>query len=153
VIGSLLLLAAAAGCSGSPATRGSVAHPSAVRAPLPQVVDDCEHFALRPTQISVACGDGNFLLVAARYEAWTDAGARGHAMASRNTCVPSCADGRFVDTPVDFALDGRELVYGVPVFTRLVVRDARSGAELLTAPLLPIACTVRPVSCPPSPAS
>jgi hypothetical protein len=153
LFGSLILGLAVTGCADSGRASGIQGPSTAIRAPLPQVVDDCEHLALRPTQISVACGDGNFTLVEAHYDHWTDAEAGGRAVAVRNDCVPSCAGGHFVDTAVDFRLDGRAVVYGVPVFTRLEVRDARTGAALLTgAPLLPLACTVEPMSCPPTPA-
>lgn len=120
---------------------------------MPQVVTDCEHFALRPARIGVACGDGNYQLVEARYDHWGTDRAEGRAVAITNTCTPNCAEGTFVRTSVRFTLDEERLIYGVPLFTRLTVLDARTGEPVLTTPLLPLDCSVEPPSCPPTPRS
>lgn len=154
-VGALVLLGGLAGCSASGTSRAgqSLATPSPLRtAAVPQVVADCQHFALRPAQIGVACGDGNYQLVEARYDHWGADRAVGSAVALTNTCQPNCAQGRFVRVPVRFTLDQERLVYGVALFTRLTVLDARTGRPVLTAPLLPLDCSVEPPSCPPSPA-
>lgn len=156
LICAVFALSAASGCTTSPAHRSAdpaaqaSASPSVTDEPLPQVLSDCEHFSRWPTQIGVACGDGNYQLVEARYDGWTGEQASGHAVAVTNTCRPSCADGTFLRTPVDFRLDSTLVVYGVTVFTRLTVIDPRSGKAVLTTPLLPMACSVSPPSCPPS---
>lgn len=154
----LLLLAALVvsgglvGCSSGGAVPRSLSTPSALRtAAVPRVVSDCEHFELRPTRIGVACGDGNYQLVEARYEHWGTDRAVGRAVALTNTCQPNCAQGRFVRVPVRFTLDRERVVYGIPTFTRLTVVDARTGRPMLTTPLLPFDCSVEPPSCPPTP--
>jgi hypothetical protein len=151
ILGCLLGLLTTSACSGGGQPPAAVATTSAIRAPLPQVVDDCEHFAERPAEILVACGDGNYRLIQAAYERWSADGAEGRAVAEANNCTPNCADGRFVRSAVRFRLDGRQVVFGVPVFTQLTVLDPVSGNTLLVAPLLPIGCSVTPPSCPPSP--
>ena len=151
---ALVVAGGLVGCSsGSPSgSARSLATPSELRtAGVPQVVADCEHFALRPAQIGVACGDGNYQLVEARYDHWGADRAVGSAVALTNTCEPNCAQGRFVRVPVRFTLDQERLVYGVPLFTRLTVLDARTGKPVLTTPLLPLDCSVEPPSCPPTP--
>jgi hypothetical protein len=146
---ALGLSACAAGHRAQP--QQGLASPSAIEAPLPQVVTDCEHFAVRPVKILVACGDGNYRLVDAAYDLWDSERAEGHALAEANNCTPDCARGRFVRSDVRFRLDGRTVVFGVPVFTELTVLDPRTGKTLMTAPLLPLGCSVTPPSCPPSP--
>jgi hypothetical protein len=144
---------AVAGCTdGHPAQPpDGLASPSAIRAPLPKVVEDCEHFSLRPTEILVACGDGNYALQEARYDRWTTAAAEGHAIAIANDCTPNCAQGHFAKNPVDFRLDEQKVVFGVLLFTRLTVTDPVSGSTVMTTPLLPLGCSLVPPSCPPSP--
>lgn len=140
-------------CSSGGKEAPAVATTSAVRAPLPQVVTDCEHFAQRPLQILVACGDGNYRLTDADYQSWTAHEAAGTAVAETNDCTPDCSRGHFVRIPVRLQLDQPMDVFGIPAFTRLSIRDASTGRLLLTAPLLPLGCSVTPPSCPPSPPS
>ncbi|MDX6274890.1 MAG: hypothetical protein QOJ92_2100 [Frankiales bacterium] len=149
LLAALGLSACAAGDRAQP--RQGLASPSAIEAPLPQVVTDCEHFGVRPAEITVACGDGNYLLRRATYDRWTAAGAVGHAVAVANDCTPNCAEGHFAEKPVDFRLDGRRIVFGVPLFTRLTVLDPATGGTVMTTPLLPLGCSLTPPSCPPSP--
>lgn len=154
LIAALVAVGLLAACSPGAGDSGqAAAHPSALRTKqVPRVVADCEHFALRPAEIGVACGDGNYRLVEARYDHWGSDRAVGHAVALTNTCEPNCAEGSFVRVPVRFTLDREQLIYGVPLFTRLTVVDASTGRALLTTPLLPLDCSVEPPSCPPSPA-
>ena len=49
----------------------------------------------RPSDVQLACGDGNFFLTQVKWSSWTDASAAGLATGHQNDCKPFCAAGHF----------------------------------------------------------
>lgn len=78
---------------------------------------------LRPAQITIACGDGNFFVTALRWSNWTQTSANGHGVGHLNDCRPYCAAGKFHTYPVAVRLSRPEICHGsVREFTRLTVQ-------------------------------
>jgi hypothetical protein len=50
---------------------------------------------VRPQQILIACGDGNYFLAQLKWSRWTRSSAAGVAIAHINDCKPTCAAGTF----------------------------------------------------------
>ena len=83
---ALAALALAAGLTGAAA--------SALGAAPVTTVPDCVRQAVRPDGITLACGDGGFLLTGLRWSTTTPAVARARGTAVLNLCDPNCAAGR-----------------------------------------------------------
>lgn len=65
----------------------------------------CDAYQRRPSEVTVACGDGNVRVVRLRWSEWNAAGAVGTGTWQHNDCSPSCAAGSFHDFPVRLTLD------------------------------------------------
>jgi hypothetical protein len=77
---------------------------------------------IRPSQIMVACGDGNFYVTRLRWSRWAaiDAWARGSG--HLNDCKPYCAAGHFHSYAVSVRLSRPELCsHQIREFTRMTV--------------------------------
>lgn len=90
---ALALLAAALAAAAAGAAR--LPSFAACRAQEPEV---------RPTDIVLACGDGNFFLSDLRWSRWDARGATGRGVAHWNDCSPTCVAGRFHAYAVAVAL-------------------------------------------------
>jgi len=69
------------------------------------VYSDCEHPAVRPKEILVACGDGSYALTNIRYTGWSETAAEGSATALANDFTPNRATGKDHAYQVTFTLD------------------------------------------------
>lgn len=97
-------LAAVAVCALAAAT-GSVAG----RSPGPTVVADClGKPQVEPTQIVLACGDGNESVGGITWTGWGSRFAAGLGTAVINDCTPSCVAGRDHSYPVVVVLSGHQ---------------------------------------------
>jgi hypothetical protein len=53
-----------------------------------------------PHYYQLACATGQQYLASLRWSKWTDSGASGEGELAEDNCIPDCADGKFVYTPV-----------------------------------------------------
>jgi hypothetical protein len=56
---------------------------------------ECDNSRYRPHHLIAACGDGSLRVKKIQWEHYGKRRARGHGIAVTNTCVPSCAAGKF----------------------------------------------------------
>jgi hypothetical protein len=68
-------------------------------------VSNCGVQATKPTDLTIACGDGNDYLKSLRWTFWSDAVAKGSGVEEVNDCNPYCAAGKFHSYPVTVTLD------------------------------------------------
>jgi hypothetical protein len=59
----------------------------------PVVYADCVKPSIQPESITIACGDGNFVMSKITWDSWGDAEAGGSGTAEVDLCDPNCADG------------------------------------------------------------
>ena len=96
VLPVLLALAASAGAFARPAAN-------------PTVLPDClGKPQTAPTEITLACGDGNESLFGIRWTGWGATFAAGLAKISIDDCKPNCAAGTEHDYPVVVVVSGRQ---------------------------------------------
>jgi hypothetical protein len=99
-----LAAAVAAFALGIPVT---VALPA--RAPSPTVLADClGKPQVKPTEIVLACGDGNESVGGITWTGWGSPFTAGRGTAVINDCTPSCVAGRDHSYPVVVLLTGRQ---------------------------------------------
>jgi len=116
----LLLLTFPIACSSEGAKAGL--SPSSVPRSSVQVYVDCEHTAVRPKEILVACGDGSYVLTKVSYTAWSESIARGSATAIANDFTPDRATGKDHAYAVAFTLDKPIRTADGLLFSRASVR-------------------------------
>jgi hypothetical protein len=87
-----------------------------------RVYADCEHPAVRPKEILVACGDGSYLLTNVRYSDWGELSAHGDATAIANDFTPDRATGKDHSYAVSFSLDKPLRTADGLLFSRVTVR-------------------------------
>jgi hypothetical protein len=76
----------------------ALAHPATVW-------KSCAHEpAVRPAQIVLACGDGNFYAAGLRWTSWTSSSATATGVGRQNDCNPYCAAGHFRAYPISVRL-------------------------------------------------
>ena len=77
-------------------------------ATTPRVVAHCNENlrdpSYKPSQIVLACGDGNAWLDHLVWSSWTSTGAAARGEFVHNTCNPNCAQGSFVSAPATVRL-------------------------------------------------
>lgn len=71
----------------------------------PVTVSNCGVQVTRPTDLTIACGDGNDYLKSLQWTVWSDSVARGSGVEEVNDCNPYCAAGKFHSYPVTVTLD------------------------------------------------
>jgi hypothetical protein len=59
------------------------------------IVFSCGNARIKPGQIVIACGDGNYGLQGMRWSRWGGRVATGHGHTYANDCIPFCAGGHF----------------------------------------------------------
>jgi hypothetical protein len=73
--------------------------------PVPSVLSQCTQPEaapqVGPSDIVLACGDGNASLDHLTWSSWTATGASGTGTYTHNTCIPDCADGKLVSAPAN----------------------------------------------------
>jgi Excalibur calcium-binding domain len=86
----------------------------------------CFNFRQRPSNVIVACGDGNFQLRQMRWRRWARPVARGRGTGLVNDCSPYCAAGSFHRLPIRVRLSDRRLCRNVGryLYTRISWRFA-----------------------------
>jgi hypothetical protein len=97
-------------------TLAAVAAAAAAAAGIPPRFAGCESFVspaapgkVRPTSITLACGDGNFYVTNIRWTRWGAGSAVGAGIGHQNDCTPYCAAGKFHSYRVSIRLDERRL--------------------------------------------
>lgn len=145
------VLVAAAACisaSSTPTVSSPPASPSPTAAAAQiKITTDCTHFAVRPSRVLIACGDGGFYLDRLHYEDWTSASALATGIAAVRRCVPDCAQGRYVRKRVQVTFDRVRLVFGSRVFTRAKIKYTATG-RVDREFILPLGCSLTPPRCP-----
>ena len=63
-------------------------------------ITDCTSQAYAPSELTIACGDGNFGLTEMRWQGWGSAAPTGTGFVNANDCTPYCAAGHFHTYPV-----------------------------------------------------
>jgi hypothetical protein len=66
----------------------------------PVIVTCDQKLRVRPKTYLLACGDGSAGLSRLRWSSWTASEATASGRFSLNTCTPSCAQGKFITSPV-----------------------------------------------------
>jgi hypothetical protein len=89
----------------------------------------CEDPAYRPSDLLIACGDGNVRVRSLTWSRWTHDRATGTGVWSQNDCVPYCAAGRFHDFPVRLELDEPMTLQGKLVFGNVTAYFPSSAPE------------------------
>lgn len=90
---------------------------------------------MRPKSIVLTCGDAGLVAHHLHWQRWGGSLAVAHGEELANDCIPSCAGGHFVATPVTLHLYKRR---GCPSRSHLYYRQAtliESGGHRLTQPL------------------
>jgi hypothetical protein len=64
---------------------------------------------VRPSSVTLACGDGNFYVTSLRWTSWGPRSAAGTGIGHQNDCTPYCAAGTFHRYRVSLRLDGLRL--------------------------------------------
>jgi len=91
----------------------------------PPTIPDCFTQVVAPTEITLACGDGNFWLGGMRWRGWGGATTAGTGAAHANDCDPNCAAGHFHTYAVTVtASRPATCVGGRRQYTRLTLRYA-----------------------------
>jgi hypothetical protein len=70
----------------------------------------------KPTDMLIACGDGNVWVRSLRWSTWTSLKATGVGTWQQNNCLPDCARGRFLDYPVTLTLSEPMTGQGTTIF-------------------------------------
>jgi hypothetical protein len=104
-----------------PTTLSTAEHVAQTSAPT--VIFTCTGApAVRPSSYLMACGTGQEYLKSLRWSEWTSSGAFGAAEAAEDNCIPDCAAGTFVDSPVLVSLsEPRVNKNGVRYFSVMII--------------------------------
>jgi len=111
VVLAMLALAVASGALAGPAAN-------------PTVLPDClGKPQSAPTEITLACGDGNESLFGIRWTGWGSSFAAGLAKISINDCKPNCAAGTDHNYPVVVVVSGRQTCKpgGEPAYVKVTI--------------------------------
>lgn len=65
---------------------------------------DCEFPEHKPKSIMIMCGDGGIFIDKINWNTWSSTGAKGTGTWGENLCEPSCAEGKYVNAPVNVEL-------------------------------------------------
>lgn len=93
----------------APAPSATATTPVPVDGPFVLWQCDTNKPLVTPADYRLSCGDGGNGLSGVHWANWTPAGAAGAGTEYLNDCVPSCAEGKIIDYPVDIALTGSYL--------------------------------------------
>ncbi len=132
---ALLALAALAGlisgCGGStaPATDATSAPDTSATASGPQVFADCITGSVEPKSLTVACGDGNFVVADITWDSWGQDEAGGGGTAQVNSCDPNCADGSVGNYISGVTLSKIDDCDGTPTYTAIEVDFMDEGPQ------------------------
>jgi hypothetical protein len=63
----------------------------------PGLVADCKKPSEEPKSITIACGDGNFVITDITWDSWGDEEAGGTGTAEVNPCEPNCAESKMAN--------------------------------------------------------
>lgn len=85
------------------------------------MVADCSSAKVRPTTITVACGDGGAWVQGMTWTSWGPATATGSGQFYQNTCQPNCAEGKPASYPARVTLSGVENDPAGAYFSHLTV--------------------------------
>jgi hypothetical protein len=66
---------------------------------------NCEFEDQKPDMLFETCADGNWGIEKIKWATWKSGIAEGQGIYFRNTCLPSCVDGKFENWPVNVSLD------------------------------------------------
>ncbi len=75
--------------------------------PVP-VLQNCSHgpAAVRPSRVTLFCGDGGAWVQDIDWQSWGTVGAVGTGVLWTNTCTPICASGNYTQEPATIRLGG-----------------------------------------------
>ena len=74
---------------------------------------------VKPTEVVLACGDGNFGIRKLSWVGWGSATAHATGTAYANDCKPYCAAGHFHTYPAVLVASGRQSCHGSPAYARV----------------------------------
>ena len=89
---------------------------------------NCEIPEYKPESIMLTCADGGWSLQEITWASWTEKGAEGTGTFTENLCVPSCADGEFVEAKVNIKLSNL-IVEQEKHYLRTLDIDTQSGKD------------------------
>ena len=75
---------------------------------------------VKPTTITLACGDGNFYVENLKWTGWGQSFAAAAGTGKANDCTPNCAAGHFHSYPMLLMVAGSQNCGGRPAYARVV---------------------------------
>jgi len=102
-----------------------VAYPANASANSHTSLNTCGYYEFKPKRIFLACGDGGEGVHSIKWFSWTSDTATGKGTYYINNCTPSCADGKYLERPVQLLASRSRMVHGKYQFTRFVVRATK----------------------------
>jgi len=108
------------------------------------VVMDCSSLASAPSELTIACGDGNFILTKMHWLNWGKPAATGTGDVSANDCNPYCAAGHFHDYAVVATADRLQTCLGGRrQYSRLRLRyPGNAPATVRNTATVPLGCSL-----------
>jgi hypothetical protein len=76
----------------------------AEKQPLPSVLTCAGKTVVRPTSYVLSCADANTYFNSVHWTTWTSRSATATATFVQNNCIPTCADGKFMEYPAKVTL-------------------------------------------------
>lgn len=84
-------------------------------------INSCGPLLAAPTQLMLACADGNYYLAGLRWRHWGGAAASASGTAHANDCKPDCAAGHFHSYPVTVTADRPRRCNSARYYARLTI--------------------------------
>jgi hypothetical protein len=111
-----LLLAAALALAGV----GFSQSPGIAATALPALPDCQGKPVVKPSSITLACGDGNFYVENLKWTGWGESFAAATGTGKANDCTPNCAAGHFHSYPMLLIVSGSQQCGGRRSYARVV---------------------------------
>lgn len=103
---------------------------------LPECAPDT--LVKRPESYVLACSDGAELLAGMQWRAWGEESSTANGTYIVNDCIPTCAEGHDISTPVRVMADQRVVTDGSATYQRLTITlDTEDGQGVQTVYSLP----------------
>jgi hypothetical protein len=84
-------------------------------------VTDCNRAKMRPSSITITCGDANAAVIDLKWSSWGGSKAHATGKFAYNDCKPSCAGGSGKTVPATVALSGSKMCGSRNTYHAMVV--------------------------------
>ena len=120
ILAALFLAVVLAACGGAPAGDTDTASFGPAESG-PGLVADCEKPSEEPKSITIACGDGHFVVADITWDSWGDDEAGGSGTAEVNPCEPNCAESKMGNYIAGVTVSDIGDCDGEPSYTKIEV--------------------------------